>query len=176
MSGAVVWITGLPSSGKSTLAERARRALLGEGRASCVLDGDEVRGALVPSPGYDPEGRGAFYETLARLAALLARQGMIVIVAATAHRRAYRERARALAPRLVEVFVDVDPSVCRARDAKGLYRASGAGDVGALPGADLEYEAPASPDIVARGGEDEAALRAIVDRARGWSRAAEAGA
>lgn len=163
MTGAVVWITGLPSSGKSTLAARVHRSLSGQGRASCVLDGDEVRGALVPRPGYGPQERDDFYATLAHLAALLARQDLIVIVAATAHLRAYRERARALAPRLVEVYMNVSEQTCRARDAKGLYRASTAGEVHALPGADLGYEAPCSPDVVAHGGEDDAAVRAIVD-------------
>ncbi|CAN96175.1 MULTISPECIES: adenylyl-sulfate kinase [Sorangium] len=175
MSGGVVWITGLPSSGKSTLAARAHRALLGEGRASCLLDGDEVRDALVPRPGYDPRARDDFYETLARLAALLARQGPIVIVAATAHRRAYRERARALAPRLIEVYVDVAPATCRERDPKGLYHAAGAGEIGALPGAGADYEAPLAPEVVARGGEDEAALAALLERARSWSASAGAG-
>ncbi|WP_437619549.1 adenylyl-sulfate kinase [Sorangium sp. So ce1151] len=169
MSGGVVWITGLPSSGKSTLAARVQRALVGEGRASCLLDGDEVRDALVPRPGYDPRGRDDFYETLGRLSALIARQGLIVIVAATAHRRAYRERARALATRLLEVYMDVPPRVCRERDPKGLYRSAGAGEIDALPGAGLDYEAPPSPELVARGGEDDAALGAILERARSWS-------
>ncbi|AUX24943.1 adenylylsulfate kinase [Sorangium cellulosum] len=173
MSGGVVWITGLPSSGKSTLAGRALRALRGEGLASCLLDGDEVRDALVPRPGYDAAGRDGFYETLARLSALLARQGLVVVVPATAHRRAYRERARALAPRLVEVFVDVPPPICRERDAKGLYRAAGAGELGGLPGAGLDYEAPRAPEIVARGGEDDEAPRAIVAAARSWSASGE---
>jgi adenylylsulfate kinase len=172
VSGGVVWITGLPASGKSTLAARVHRALLGEGRVSCLLDGDEVRDALVPRPGYTPRERDAFYETLARLAALIARQGPIAVVAATAHRRAYRDRARALAPRLVEVYMDVSPEVCRERDPKGLYRAARAGEIGALPGAGSAYEAPPSPEIVARGGEDAAALEAILERARSWSAAA----
>ena len=70
MSGVVVWLTGLPSSGKSTLA-RAIAAASEE--PALVLDGDEVREALVPRHGYDPDARAAFYETLGRLAALAAR-------------------------------------------------------------------------------------------------------
>jgi len=61
MKGAVVWITGLPASGKSALADRVHRRLQYEGKACCVLDGDEVRAALVPSPGYDEDARHAFY-------------------------------------------------------------------------------------------------------------------
>ena len=114
MSGVVVWFTGLPSSGKTTLAGRVARALAAAGRAHCVLDGDAVRAALVPPPGYDAASRAAFYATLARLAALLARQGLVVLVPATAHRRAFRDDARALAPRFVEVFVSTDVDTCRA--------------------------------------------------------------
>src|SRR5262245_27228141 len=104
MSGVIVWFTGPASSGKSTLAERVANALEAEARPHCVLDGDAVRTALVPHPGYDVAARADFYETLTRLAVLLAGQGLIVLVPATAHRRAFRERARALAPRFVEVF------------------------------------------------------------------------
>ena len=88
--GVVVWLTGLPSSGKSTLARRVAATLRAAGRAVALLDGDEVRACLVPSPGYDDAGRGAFYATLARLAALLAHQGLVVLVPATAHRAEYR--------------------------------------------------------------------------------------
>src|SRR5262249_17912043 len=72
--GAVVWMTGLPSSGKSTLAAALQAALGRAGRPACTLDGDAVRAAIVPSPGYTPEARDAFYATLARLAALVAGQ------------------------------------------------------------------------------------------------------
>lgn len=143
MSGVVVWLTGLPSSGKSTLARRVAERLRPQGPA-VVLDGDEVRAALVPAPGYDESGRDAFYETLARLAALLAGQGAVVLVPATAHRRAFRERARALAPRFLEVFVDTPEAECRRRDAKGLFARAPPG----LPGAGVDYEAPLRPDLV----------------------------
>lgn len=162
--GCVVWLTGLPSSGKSTLGVRLRDRLLAAGRCCALLDGDEVRDALVPRPGYSAEERDAFYATLANLAALLARGGAVVVVAATAHRRAYRERARALAPRFLEVHVDVDPAECVRRDAKGLYAAARAGGTGELPGAGVAYEPPTSPDLIARGGEDDAALADLLAR------------
>ncbi|HET6922420.1 MAG TPA: adenylyl-sulfate kinase, partial [Anaeromyxobacteraceae bacterium] len=72
--GTVIWITGLPASGKSTLAARLRERLEALGRPAVVLDGDAVREALVPRPGYSAEERDAFYRTLAGLAALLALQ------------------------------------------------------------------------------------------------------
>jgi adenylylsulfate kinase len=161
MSGAVVWISGLPSSGKSTLARRIQARLRAADVAAAVLDGDQVRAALDPRPGYDPESRSRFYGTLARLAALLARQGLVAIVAATTHRSAFRERARALAPRFVEVFVDVPIEACAARDTKGLYAAARRGSVTELPGVGSGFERPVSPDVVAAGGEDLAAPEAV---------------
>jgi adenylylsulfate kinase len=164
MSGVVVWLTGLPSSGKSTLAERARLALRRLERPVCILDGDAVREAIVPTPSFDAAGRDAFYETLARLAALLAREGLVVLVPATAHRRAYRDRARSLAPRLVEVHVATPAETCRQRDPKGLWTAAREGRLVGVPGVDVEYERPAAPDIEADGGEDAWALEEIVAR------------
>jgi adenylylsulfate kinase len=159
--GAVVWLTGLPRSGKSTLARLVAERLRQAGGAPLVLDGDDVRAALVPSPGYGPEERDAFYATLARLAALAARQGHLVLVAATAHRRAYRVAARALAPRFVEVFVDTPVAVCAAR-AGGAQLYDG-GARAQLPGAGVAYEPPLAPDVIATGDLDGAAAK-IVDQ------------
>lgn len=153
MSGVVVWFTGLPSSGKSTLAAEiaARRP------GAVTLDGDQVRAALRPQPGYGEAARADFYETLARLAGLLAGQGHLVLVPATAHLRAFRERARALAPRFVEVFVDTPPEACRRRDAKGLY----ARDEAALPGAGVAYEPPGAAEVTVRPGDADAVERIL---------------
>jgi len=100
-------------------------------------------------------------------AALLAHQGQLVLVAATAPRRAHRAQARALAPRFLEVHVATPLAECRARDPKGLYAAATAGAAPDLPGAGAPYEPPASPEVVASGGEDEAAVQAVVARI-GW--------
>jgi adenylylsulfate kinase len=164
-SGVVVWMTGLPSSGKSTLAEALASELRVRGVSVCLLDGDRVRASLVPEPGYSPEGRANFYETLARLAALAAEQGLVVIVAATAHRRVFRERARQLAPAFIEVWVDTPLAECAKRDAKGLYAASASGQPsGGLPGVDEEYEKPEAPEVVAHGGQDLYALSELMAR------------
>ncbi|HEX5100476.1 MAG TPA: adenylyl-sulfate kinase [Polyangiaceae bacterium] len=163
-SGAVVWITGLPSAGKSTFAALAVETLRERGVAAAVLDGDAVRASLVPAPGYDEAGRRSFYETLARLAALLATQGLVVLVPATANRRAFRERARELAPRYLEVLVDTPLAECAARDTKGLYAQSQSGEATQVPGAGAAYERPLTPDIVAGGGSDRSALEALLQR------------
>jgi adenylylsulfate kinase-like enzyme/aminoglycoside phosphotransferase (APT) family kinase protein len=155
--GVVVWFTGLPSSGKSTLAGEVARAV----PAAVVLDGDEVRRWLVPSPGYGEADREAFYETLGKAAAGLARQGQVVLVPATAHRRAMRAKAKAVAPAFVEVFLETPPEVCAARDAKGLY----ASDVAGLPGRGVAYEVPLEPDVRVRPG-DEGAVRAVIEALR----------
>lgn len=161
MSGVVVWFTGLPSSGKSTLARHVAEVL--RPRHACVvLDSDDVRAALVPKPGYDDAARDAFYDTLARLAAVIASQGLVVLVPATAHLRRFRERARTLAPAFLEVFVATPAAVCAERDDKGLYAASRAGRVDTLPGRGVAYEQPETPDVMAEGGEDRAAIDAIL--------------
>jgi adenylylsulfate kinase len=162
VTGAVVWFTGPPASGKTTLAQAVRSRLAEQGAPVCVLDGDEVRAALVPRPGYDAIEREQFYATLAGLAALLARQGMVALVAATAHRRAFREAARALAPRFVEVYVAASVEQCESRDIKHLYENARAGRLHGLPGLDVAYEAPERPDVVAAGGFDQGAVGAII--------------
>ncbi len=161
--GAVVWVTGLPSSGKTTLARRILALLLDRGRPAALLDGDVVRAAIVPPHGYDAVSREAFYETLGNLALALAGDGLVAVVAATAHRRAFRDRVRDRAPRFVEVLVDVPAEVCAARDTKGLWARARAGGAPWLPGVAVAYERPLGPEVVARGGEDEAAARAALD-------------
>jgi adenylylsulfate kinase len=166
VSGGVVWVDGLPSSGKSTLAARLVARLRELGRPALLLDGDDVRRALDPPPGFDDQGRRAFYGTLARLAALAAGQGLVAVVAATSSRRAHRDEARRLWPGLLEVFVDVPPEECERRDAKGLYARARRGEVSALPGVGEPFERPEAPEVRARGGEDEAAVRAVLERLR----------
>jgi len=164
MRGAVVWILGLPSAGKSTLASRLAGRMREEGIPVLLLDGDEVRGALDPAPGFDESARAAFYRTLARLAALAARQGMVAIVAATSNRRVHREEARRHWPELLEVFVDVPLEECERRDAKGLYAKARRGEAPSLPGVGDTFEPPEAPDIRATGGEDPTVVAEIANR------------
>jgi adenylylsulfate kinase len=162
MTGSVVLITGLPSSGKSTFAEQASAALRARGVPACVLDGDAVRRSLVPAPGYDAAARRDFYETLARLASELAGQGLVVLVPATAHRLSFRERTRELAPRYLEVFADTPFEECARRDSKGLYAAGRAGRAQGVPGLDAEYERPTAPDVVLAMGGAPTALALLL--------------
>lgn len=160
---AVVWFTGLPASGKSTLAARVREELKRLGTECCTLDSDEVRACLSPAPGYDPVGRAAFYDTLSNLAALLAAQGLIVLVPATANKREFRTRARARASAFFEVYLEVPLDVCESRDPKGLYARARAQGSATLPGASEAYESPEAAELVVRHGEEAAAPQRIVE-------------
>ncbi len=165
MKGCVVWFYGLPSSGKTTMARAVQAGLRANQAACCLLDGDEVRGCLVPEPGFDAPARDAFYETLGRLASALARQEFIVLVAATAHKRAYRDRARELAPSWIEIFVATPAAECERRDAKGLYRQARQGIIADFPGVHEAFEEPDRPAFRAPGLDDHRVVAAIVKQA-----------
>ena len=143
--GFAVWITGLPASGKSTVAAALRKELASRGVNAAVLESDELRKVLTPTPRYDDAERDFFYRALAWLGLLLTRHGVSVIIDATANRRAYRDRARREIRRFLEVFVDSPLSVCIARDPKGIYRGGSEGRLTGVPGLTAEYEPPRSP-------------------------------
>ena len=147
--GAVLWLTGLPASGKSTLAEILATSLVERGHRVQVLDADTLRTVLTPRPVYTAEERDWFYDVLVFLADLLARHGIIVVIAATGHRRSYRERARRRLARFAEIYVRCPLEVCRTRDPKGLYARSSRGTITTLPGTQEPYEAPDRPEAVA---------------------------
>jgi adenylylsulfate kinase len=145
--GFVVWLTGLPASGKSALAERLVAALRARARPSLWLDSDDLRRVLTPDATYDPAERDRFYAALGHLAALGAAGGGAVIVSATASRRAYRDAVRARVSSFVEVHLVCGEATLRSRDPKGLYQAAAEGRVTALPGAGAAYEAPEAPEL-----------------------------
>lgn len=148
LRGAVVWITGVPASGKTTLAEAVRAALRSADIATLWLDSDDVRRVLSwGADAYTEAGRDSFYAAVGHLARLGADGGVTVLVSATASRRRYRDDTRARVARFVEVFLDCGPDAVRKRDVKGLYAAADAGVVTALPGVGVDYEPPARPEI-----------------------------
>jgi adenylylsulfate kinase len=160
MTGAIVWFTGLPASGKSTLAARTWLHLVASGRSAVVLDGDAVHAAL-GAHAYTTADRDAFYRTLAELAALLAHQGIVVLVPATAPRRAHRDLARATGAHVLEVWVRTPLAECETRDDKGLYARARRGEIATLPGVGVPFEPPEHADVIATGGRDEAAVAAV---------------
>ncbi|MCD6443617.1 adenylyl-sulfate kinase [Candidatus Bathyarchaeota archaeon] len=146
-AGWVMWVTGLPSSGKSTLARGVAERLRRLGVKVEVLESDELRRVLTPNPSYSEEERRWFYGVLVYIAGLLARNGVNVIIDATGNRRAYRELARKRFERFVEVYVRCPLEVCMRRDVKGLYRKALEGVVKTLPGLQTPYEEPRNPEI-----------------------------
>ena len=167
-AGFAVWITGLPSSGKSTVAEALRRELAGLGVNVAVLESDDLRKVLTPDPRYDEREREIFYGALVRIGKILTDHGVSVIFDATGHRRDYRDRARREIAGFLEVFVDCPLAVCIARDPKGIYRRGRDGEFTEVPGLQVEYEPPVAADAVVRGDaeEPETAARRIVRKLR----------
>ena len=151
-----VWLTGLPASGKSTIARRLKALLALRGVRAVVLESDDLRRLFTPNPRYDATDRDRFYGALADLARSLAEDGVPVLVAATANLRAYRDRSRAGISRFLEVFVDCPLPVCRARDPKGIYRRAAAGTASNVPGVSAPYEPPLRPEVMVDGERDPA--------------------
>jgi adenylylsulfate kinase len=146
-SGFAVWLTGLPSSGKSVIAHELKRLLSEQGVSTQILDSDELRRRLTPQPTFTDKERKWFYDMIAFLAGLLTANGVNVLIAATGSRREYRDNARSGIERFVEVHIDCPKVVCRERDPKGLWQRAEKGEIHALPGAGTDYEAPLFPDI-----------------------------
>lgn len=145
--GWAVWLTGLPASGKTTIARALWQRLGSAGVPAAILDSDELRRVITPEPTFSPTERDQVYTALVDLAALLTGYGVNVIIAATGSRRAYRQAARTRLMPFAEVWVVCPPELCRARDPKGLYAQAAAGIISNLPGIDASYEAPEAPDL-----------------------------
>jgi bifunctional enzyme CysN/CysC len=147
--GAVVWLTGLPAAGKSTIAMEVERELFYRGRNAYVLDGDNVRLGLCRDLGFSPEDRHENIRRVGEVAALFADSGTIAIAAFISPYRADRETARAAAgDGFHEIYIKADVATCEARDPKGHYRKARAGELANFTGITGEYEEPHEPDLV----------------------------
>ncbi|WP_019926207.1 adenylyl-sulfate kinase [Nocardia sp. BMG111209] len=151
-NGGTVLLTGLPSSGKTTLAHAARGLLAERGHAAEVLDGDDVRRRLWPELGLSRADRARNLGRITTVAALLARYGVVVLVAAIAPYADDRARMRAQHAEqglaFLEVHVATPLPVCRERDVKGLYARRERGELTELTGIDGVYEVPVSPHLL----------------------------
>ena len=147
MAGFVVWFTGLPSAGKSTLAQQLEKALRRRGLGVEVLDGDEVRKRLTKGLGFSKEDRDENIRRITYVAHLLARNGTVAITAAISPYRAIRDEAREEIKRFVEVYVKCPLEVCIQRDVKGLYRRALAGEIPNFTGVSDPYEEPLRPEV-----------------------------
>ncbi len=146
--GFALWFTGLPGSGKSSVAVRTAETLRQRNLPVQILDSDELRRVLTPQPSYSEHERNWFYGVLVFIGVLLIEHGVNVLFAATAHKRSYRDRAREQVERFAEIFVRCSPQICRRRDPKGLYAQAERGQIDRLPGIDLPYEPPRQPELV----------------------------
>ncbi len=149
--GFAVWITGVPASGKSTIARLLADKVRAAGIPVLVLESDAMRTILTPRATYSPEERDRFYHTLVLIGEAAIRNGISVIFDATANRRAYRDHARSLIKKFAEVYVRCPLDVCRKRDPKGIYGRAAAGETSTVPGMQTPYEEPLHPEIILNG-------------------------
>ncbi|MFJ8042642.1 adenylyl-sulfate kinase [Kitasatospora sp. NPDC096147] len=149
--GATVWLTGLPSAGKTTLAFALAERLRAEGHRVEVLDGDEIREFLSKGLGFSKEDRHTNVARIGFVAEKLARNGVKVLAPVIApyadSRAAVRERHAGLGTEFLEVHVATPVELCSERDVKGLYAKQAAGEISGLTGVDDPYEAPAAPEL-----------------------------
>jgi len=154
MKGFTLWFTGLPSSGKSTLARRVEDVLLERGLRVEVLDGDEVRENLSKGLGYSKEDRDTNIRRIGFVARLLSRNGVVAITAAISPYRDVRDEVRRAIGRFVEVYVECPIDVLKERDVKGLYKKALAGEIKHFTGVDDPYEPPLKAEVVIRSHEE----------------------
>jgi adenylyl-sulfate kinase len=165
--GATLWMTGLPGSGKSTVAAGVEAQLLAQGRSTYVLDGDNLRHGLNGDLGFSAEDRAENVRRTAEVSALLADAGVVVLVALVSPYRADRDAARAVHEArglpFLEIHVATSLEECERRDPKGLYARARAGEISGLTGVDDPYEPPAAAEVVVGVGEsvDEAVARVL---------------
>jgi adenylylsulfate kinase len=153
-----LWISGLPGSGKSTIARELENSLSKICVDAITLNLDEIRKIITPNPSYTNEERDIVYGALAYMAKLLVVTGCTnVVIDATGHRKAYRDRARTLIPEFAEVYIKCPLEICQEREASrdagnietDLYRKARSGHLkGGFPGVTAVYEEPENPEVV----------------------------
>lgn len=146
--GVTVWMTGLPGSGKTTIADEVERRLKEMGRNVEILDGDEVRKGLSSDLGFSKEDRQQHAKRVTYVAKVLSRNGVIVLVGLISPFRAFRQYAREEIGDFIEVYVDTSLDECIRRDPKGLYKKALAGEIKDLTGLQDPYEPPEEPELV----------------------------
>ncbi len=162
--GFTLWFTGLPCSGKSTLAELVAHDIESRGRLVDILDGDVVRTHLTKGLGFSKEDRDTNIRRIGWVCSKISRHGGIAISAAISPYRAIRDEVRASVENFVEVFVDTPLEECMKRDVKGMYKKAMAGEIKDFTGVDAPYEPPLHPELVietARESEEASAARIL---------------
>lgn len=150
--GFVVWLTGLPSSGKTTIARILENRLRDGGLKVELLDGDDVRKWLSPEAGFTREDRERHLKRVAHVSRLLARNGVAVLASFVSPYRNVREEVRRIVEgeglRFVEVYVKCSLEECMRRDPKGLYEKALKGEVKDMTGIQDPYEEPLNPEVI----------------------------
>lgn len=146
--GVTVWFTGLPSSGKSTIARNLERLLKRRGLKTELLDGDVVRTHLGKGLGFSKEDRDINIKRIGFVCQLLTRNGVIAVVSAISPYREVRDEVRRMIGNFVEVYVNTPAAECEKRDVKGLYKKARAGELKNFTGVDDPYEAPFHPEVI----------------------------
>jgi len=159
--GFCLWFTGLPCSGKTSIAQAMIPLLRERGWRVELLDGDEVRRGLSSDLGFDRKGREAHAGRVTFVAKVLARNNVVAIVALISPYATSRAHARSEIGRFVEIYVSTPIEVCEQRDVKGLYKRARAGEIREFTGVDDPYEVPEHPDITV-----DTVRRSITESAR----------
>jgi len=156
----VLWFTGLPGSGKSTIANEVEKELHARGIHTYILDGDNIRLGLNKDLGFTPEDRAENVRRVGEVARLMHDAGLMVLVCLVSPYRSDRDavRARFNAGDFVEIHVNTPLEVCMQRDPKGLYRQAGQGNIPNMTGVGQDYEAPTEAEITVSGVGDLAAV------------------
>ena len=145
--GMVLWLTGLSSAGKTTIAQEVYRRLVKANLRVEWLDGDHLRASICKDLGFTKEDRCENIRRIGFIAGLLAKHGVIVIVSAISPYRASRDELRELIPNFIEVYINAPLEICESRDIKGLYRRARNGEITHLTGIDDVYEEPIHPEV-----------------------------
>jgi len=165
--GAVVWLTGLSASGKSTVAREVELALVENGLNAYVLDGDNIRHGLNANLGFSPEDRKENIRRIGEVAKLFCEANVVVLTAFISPYQADRDLARQLVPQgqFFEIFCDAGLKVCEQRDPKGLYKKARAGEIPEFTGISAPYEAPERPELILKTGQEslEESTRRVLD-------------
>lgn len=164
-TGVVLWFTGLSGSGKSTVANAVEKKLFEAGRATYLLDGDNIRHGLNKDLGFDKKDRIENIRRIAEVSKLFMDAGIITLSAFISPFIEDRNNARELLKdRFIEIFIDCSLDTCMSRDPKGLYNKAEMGEIKHFTGIDSPYEKPVNPEIVVysdRQSVDECAVNII---------------
>jgi len=155
--GWCVWVTGLPGSGKSTIAHALLKNLIKLNIRAQILSSDMLRKVITPNPEYTEEERDVVYGAIVFTAKMLTQNGVNVIIDATGNRMKYRDDARKEIARFVEAYVRCPLDVCIKREAErkggafyapeGVYKKALSGESATVPGLGVPYEEPKNPEV-----------------------------